>query len=493
MSTQTVSNPETESERKLPPVGSSRRGRYGKLLHRFFEPLIFSHVLGPVRGERTIKRQDKSLRGIRRQFRDDLAFLCEYEKGGDACTAIGLQDRPDSFVYWVASNVDPARKIVDFLRSVLEELKRICHIQDNERQDAMEQLTSRCIMYAKAKVKKLKGLLRRGISECINRLKTHDSDVNAALANWFQQFNEAQDLVALCKLAYESRKSDAMEKIGLISQDTTYHKDADDIISPFSQVRHYVGRLADHIRVVRRLVKQLHGVQDLLEFNVEAIPVSRCVPRPLADSRTTLQGICNRLFRDPDDPRKRATEDALEEMDRKYDLLPKILEQYESPNFRPRVHAEVQVVEYFHNNNLIWADEDRYIGCSKPACFCCQLYLRYHPARPVEPQSHKKIYLKWGPPLLTYAFRDKGFVHQRDILNKMVEDLRNDLIEQIQEKRGPHKWHPDSHTAITTTTSTLSEPEKDVTRAISQDWSNFHLTESSEQGWSIYTYSKRRP
>src|SRR4051812_26128710 len=94
--TQAASRPGTGST----PVGPPRLDKYNRLLSRLYEPLVLVYALGPVRGNHTLKRRDKSLQGIRRQFRDDLAFLCEYDKGGDACTAIGIEDRPEGLVYW---------------------------------------------------------------------------------------------------------------------------------------------------------------------------------------------------------------------------------------------------------------------------------------------------------------------------------------------------------------------------------------------------------
>src|ERR1700753_867221 len=58
-------------------VGRPRLDAYGRLLSRFYEPLILLFVLGQTRGEHTPKKIDKSRRGGRRQFRADFAFLCE--------------------------------------------------------------------------------------------------------------------------------------------------------------------------------------------------------------------------------------------------------------------------------------------------------------------------------------------------------------------------------------------------------------------------------
>ena len=39
--------------------------------------------------------------------------------------------------------------------------------------------------------------------------------------------------------------------------------------------------------------------------------------------------------------------------------------------------------------------------------------------------------------------------HRRDIINKMVENIRTDVLEQIERQSGRRRTHPDSTTGIT--------------------------------------------
>jgi hypothetical protein len=101
-----------------------------KLLHRFYEPLGLLFALGTTRGEHT----DKTLppfeqadlltdQQLKRQFLDELAFLCDYKKGGDSCTAIALGETPQHYVFWVAANKCPEKRIVPFLIRLLKILE----------------------------------------------------------------------------------------------------------------------------------------------------------------------------------------------------------------------------------------------------------------------------------------------------------------------------------------------------------------------------------
>lgn len=105
-----------------------------KLLQRFYEPLGLLFALGKARGEHTHKTlpsfeqiDTMTIQQLRRQFLDELAFLCDHKKGGDSCTAITLGQTPQGCVFWVAANRCPERLIVPFLSKLLEILKGAAH------------------------------------------------------------------------------------------------------------------------------------------------------------------------------------------------------------------------------------------------------------------------------------------------------------------------------------------------------------------------------
>jgi hypothetical protein len=110
-----------------------------KLLHRFYEPLGLLFALGKARGERTHKalpsfEQVDSLTAqqLRRQFLDELAFLCDHKKGGDSCTAIALGQTPQHWVFWVAANKSPERLVIPFLIELLKILEGVHGKRDGQ-------------------------------------------------------------------------------------------------------------------------------------------------------------------------------------------------------------------------------------------------------------------------------------------------------------------------------------------------------------------------
>lgn len=220
-------------------------------------------------------------------------------------------------------------------------------------------------------------------------------------------------------------------------------------LSSFVLVRHYLGRLAHHIRAPRELVEDAEHLSQLLEtYNVCAIEPIPCVPQPTPDSHTTLSGILNRMLK-KNDPERPEIERTLLYMNSQSGIFERFMTQYQ--RCKPLVHAEVQVLEHFYKMELSFVGNDRYIACSKPACLCCEMYFKYHPARMVVPESHRKVWTKWGPPLVEKSTGgdDTESKRQLYILNKMIEEVRDIAISQILGQSSTFPWHPDSRTGIT--------------------------------------------
>lgn len=265
-----------------------------------------------------------------------------------------------------------------------------------------------------------------------------------------RQFDITHDHVSLCRLAYDVRDSTKvreLEQAGWAAEASTGH---DGAANDFSSAKHYIGRLAHHIRAPKQLLEDSRRLERLFDlYDVCPIPVAYSQARPPRDSHTTLDGILRRMLAAADDRLPKLRE-ALSAMDEEFGILDQVLRYYEDGKLRPQVHAEIHVLDHFFMHKLSFADGDRYIGCSKPACLCCNLYIRYHPARCVEPESHQKVYPNWAPPDLPGRQQDPCFVQQRDVLMKITHQLRDFVIEQISERRMHRVHRADSLTGITT-------------------------------------------
>lgn len=154
------------------PIDSVRVGRprldpYKRLLGRFYEPLFLLRVLGQTRGQHTVGPPDHSLeQARRRKFLRNLAYICDFTKGGGSCTAIGLEDSETCYNFWIASNAS-SDKIVEFAKDALGHLKRTTRITGDfdEGQDKAN-FTSFCLNFAISRVKKERQCLFQAIKQC---------------------------------------------------------------------------------------------------------------------------------------------------------------------------------------------------------------------------------------------------------------------------------------------------------------------------------------
>jgi hypothetical protein len=98
-------------------------------------------------------------------------------------------------------------------------------------------------------------------------------------------------------------------------------------------------------------------------------PKSPSLPPP-TDHLTTLSGIIKQMLPAGSEEVRRYQE-AIASMNAKFKIQDRLQAQYHGKNFKPRVHAELNLFEYFYTKRLEFVDDDRFIGCSKSACYCC--------------------------------------------------------------------------------------------------------------------------
>jgi hypothetical protein len=285
-----------------------------------------------------------------------------------------------------------------------------------------------------------------------------------------------KDIFTLCELAYEHRKDAEMKEMETRSKDSK-DKSVQNITADLHEkVRHRLGRLAHHIRAPMQIIEDSSRLPELFyEYSVYPVPTMTSAPRPEPDALTNLSGILKRML-PANDSMLSKYENWLTTMDQNFRILHRIEKEYGTDT--PRcVHAEIQVLEHFHKNKFYFAEDDRYIGCSKPACFCCHLYISNHPLG-FEPRTHRKIYLNWGLPELQGGAKDPNFKFQRDMLNKMLETIRKEALSQITRKALGPRWHPDSETGITP--SILSEVRRaKIPSSLEQDLASLSIGKSA--------------
>jgi hypothetical protein len=275
------------------------------------------------------------------------------------------------------------------------------------------------------------------------------------LVEWLEQFNAFKDdLSDLCHFAYQQRACQCMrelqEHIGdePVDEPVDINK-AESRRQAFLLTRHFIGRLGSHLKAAKILTTagwRMPGLFDNFTIRTRPAPKPPSLPPP-TDHLTTLSGIIKRMLPANSGELQRYHE-GLAIMDSKFHIQSRLQAQYQDKDFRPRVHAELALLEYFYMEGLPFVDDDRFIACSKPACYCCFHYISLHPGGFVRPASHGVRYLNWRPPDLVNATDIREKKHQQDVLNKVIAQIRLDALRQIEQRKGPSAWHPDSTTGI---------------------------------------------
>ncbi|KAL8408964.1 hypothetical protein RB594_007420, partial [Gaeumannomyces avenae] len=450
-----------------------RLDKYARLLHRFFEPLVLLHTLGKTRGIHSpASVEEGSIEFEWKTFLDDLSYVCDYDKGGHTTTAIAIEAGRDRYVFWFALNKSSAR-VHTFLESILatitESIQPVNAQNQETRDELMANLKRRCFEHARHRIKKEVNMLRTHIKRCTGFLSGED---DAELARWLEQFRQG-DHSEVCSLAFEHRQSQEMLDIKNRGRQSRYitrtaqdkRFDSNPFANPFAAAHHLIGRLAHHERAPKRLMESAQCFEQVLDssYVVSQVPVPEPVPAPVPDDKTNLCSILHRMGVDDE-----ATTEALMDLERMHGIEEPLLEEYRNDTFKPIVHCEIQVYEHFNapGRQKLFALDLPVIGCSKAACYCCKLYLKYSPARCIQPESHENVWLNWSPPALPSGHLDAGFRSQRAVLQGMIEEIRRAAVAQILERRGPGTSHPDSTTGITKLTARNPVRARDAGQSI---------------------------
>lgn len=159
-----------------------------KLHRRFYEAIAMLHVLGSNRGERIEEEEEENFDSedessgpgtcrLRRSFIENLAYLCDYETGGDSTTAIALQHTHQGIVYWVASNSRPAcgpdtkDKTERFLQDILQDLEVLEGCTQEVREQIEAKLFEKCVAFSATRIATYIKSLKSTINSVLGLLK----------------------------------------------------------------------------------------------------------------------------------------------------------------------------------------------------------------------------------------------------------------------------------------------------------------------------------
>ena len=262
----------------------------------------------------------------------------------------------------------------------------------------------------------------------------------------FEQLDSLQQLEddnSLVERAFNFRHTDFDRLLNQMTADTTDW-------CHWHLIRHYVGRLRSWPRSAEMLVRVARRYPSLVtEFSCEVVPKTSPMRSPSPDGKTNIESILRRMVNKSENKRLEELQNILSRM-RDFDIGDSFREEYAEKNLSPRIHCELQILEHFYldgQNSRDFLNNDRYIGCSKPSCYCCDLYIRYHPGRFEPRPCHGNLWRNWALPV-DIRTESPSSVHAKKILNSMIGRVRSDLLHQIESKQPQRRKWPDSTTGM---------------------------------------------
>ena len=225
----------------------------------------------------------------------------------------------------------------------------------------------------------------------------------------------------------------------------------------WSDIRHYIGRLGSWTKATQILILGAQKFPQRIEnAQIKVIGPNGPADLPSKTHMTALRGVVHRML--PVD--KAALVEELSQVLIDADSVAQIESQFREDyaGIKPRPHAELLVLEHFHRNGFSFVAGDKYIGCSKPSCYCCHAYIQCHPGGFTPRPCHGNLWINWAPPIpLPIATPGNGRRgpsarlqehHTFQMLQKMVVPIRQDLQDQILSRRPKRKRLPDSTTGM---------------------------------------------
>ncbi|KAF2475121.1 uncharacterized protein BDR25DRAFT_391429 [Lindgomyces ingoldianus] len=404
-----------------------------------YPKLIFLKTLSPFK-DGPVRRDSSggSIDEHRRRFLDAFAYLCDVEKGGGTVTACALQKVNGDIVMWLAANEQIRPVVVDFAKDVLKRLK---NVTVEERKGVEEEILDVAVKKGKKRIAFYRTRLGNCAEACCEELVTKSGELAATqsepfsyleddfLRTWVKNLKKELGHIStleLVKFCYGLR-GDGLE---LLRARSLTEDDC------FGQLAHLVGRLGAHKSKVLTLVEamlEVPSLRNIGDIRAASSPPKRKV-RVVPETThhyDMILGICRKESIVNTMQARQALHALCDlELEHGLDLRGKI--EAES-SIDTRVHAELILVDLFARGGFGFVENDRYIGCSKPACYFCFNWIALHYARYVRPATHNKIIL--GCRGLDSELNATGRNRLKGMNKKMIDQVEKDIIQALLERQ----------------------------------------------------------
>ncbi|KXS94237.1 hypothetical protein AC578_10096 [Pseudocercospora eumusae] len=369
-------------------------------------------------------------------FLDHLSGLCCFGNAGDQVTAIAARRQSSlSTVFVLATNNNSTSEPAEHLQGILALLNTVCHDPATSER-TIGQIRNLSILQARKKVRNYRKRLSNLIEQVMADAKVKQINDDS------QPTTDAQDHsklhTSLTVLTIPEEACDQLQFCTLVSkfhQSNEYRILRDQrlqSISAYSRMRHYIGRLCYWERAATFVVRSARRYRTLLA--TAEVDWIDCTPGPRKCNTLRFDGNLRSLVGSIY-PQFAADPGHSNYIVRRLESATGLLRKFTDKGQKPGVHAETALAHHFWLSDYIFAGpfpgaEDRYIGCSKPSCYCCSWYLYHHPGRFANRPSHGTAWFRWYPPVVQDRDETEMAMTSR-ILENMSNSMHLDVKDAI--------------------------------------------------------------
>ncbi|KAF7193189.1 hypothetical protein HII31_05415 [Pseudocercospora fuligena] len=363
------------------------------------------------------------------RFIDELAYLCDSSNGGRTVCSIAVESNLTRPVFWLAapphseqSKLSPG---TEHLREILQELKRDALSGTSSGRTARMQITADkihdlTIQRSVSRIKNYADRFKSYFSTLEPQIEVQNERDQALLRSLKDMRSVVKDHKKICSLAYDFRCSPQRKRLEELMKEH-----AGTASNTFEDLRHLVGRLGSFMQAARFLAKNaVRFAHSLVDCEVKSIPALRPISTNPVTVELDLQVLIAKICPWLEERNRLSIKDNLETAG---PLLQKVRNLVKDGS-RPHIHAELQMLQHFVNHDLSFLFEDRYIGCSKPSCYCCAMYMSMHSGEFEQRPCHGNAWLLWSPPL-----EEGGDLSEESsqIIKTMVDQMNGEVEARI--------------------------------------------------------------
>lgn len=246
------------------------------------------------------------------------------------------------------------------------------------------------------------------------------------ITQWIRKLKYQINDVELSRTCYLGRGN----QISKISQFSRQPLDC------YAELAHYVGRLGAHVYAVKMMLYaalKVPAVKNIKDVQFESAPSVEDIEIPEgAVAYEILREICTSRKLHPAEMKKYLV--AFAELDADKGISDKLATKR---SLCTRIHCELQLCDLFSRAGWEFADGDKYIGCSKAACYFCAQYISLHHKGFVVPPTHNKVVVGVRPPKPDPQrdINGNGAKKMKEMEGKMTWKIENDFLEALVRER----------------------------------------------------------